>query len=476
MSGSTARMVRTPVVAGSFYPDDPHELTRMVDGFLAQAPTSQDRPSILIAPHAGYVYSGPVAAHSFKQLEGRACDGVIVLGFNHAESYGFDGASIWADGAWRTPLGDVPIDTALARSILAASRHFQVGLDSHTTEHSIEVMLPFLQRVLPGQSFVPISIGEPTLENCQVLAEGLAHAIGDRNVIVVVSTDLSHYPPYTHAARVDRSTVAAVLSLDPLALEAALEETYRLNVPDLRTRMCGHGPVLAAMMLANALGDRRAGLLHYANSGDVPHAGRAQVVGYAAIGFANGDPPALTDADRADLLHLARETLHAHLEGRSLPELQIASPGLRLPRATFVTLRNKHTGDLRGCLGEVFARSEVWESVRHVTVLSAIDDPRFRPMRADEAHDTHIEISVLSPLHRAQSPDEVIVGRHGVQVRRGANRGLFLPQVPLEQGWDRDEYLDALCEMKANLPRDAWRRPDTQLYIFEADVFGEPHD
>ncbi|HJW83956.1 MAG TPA: AmmeMemoRadiSam system protein B, partial [Anaerolineae bacterium] len=282
------RAIRPPAVAGAFYPDDPDELTRMIDGFLAQAHADLDQPSILIAPHAGYVYSGPVAAHAFKQLAGRACDGVVILGFNHAGSYAFDGASIWSEGAWRTPLGDVSIDAGLAQAIRDVGGHFRVGVDAHVTEHSIEVMLPFLQCVMPGRSFVPISIGRPTLDNCRALAEDLVRAIGTRHVIVIASTDLSHYPSYAHAVRVDRSTVAAVLSLDPLALEAAIDEMPDLRIPELHTRLCGQGPVLTAMILAQQLGARRASLLHYANSGDVPHGGRSQVVGYAAIGFAGG--------------------------------------------------------------------------------------------------------------------------------------------------------------------------------------------
>jgi AmmeMemoRadiSam system protein A len=227
------------------------------------------------------------------------------------------------------------------------------------------------------------------------------------------------------------------------------------------------------MMLARHLGAERAELLRYANSGDVPIGGRDRVVGYAAIGFSPGKPPELADSDRVELLRLARETLAANAEGRPQPELRVESPGLHLPRATFVTLRRKTTGELRGCRGEVYARSEVWESVRRVTLLSALDDPRFMALRPDEIAGTHIEISVLSPLRQAESPDEVVVGRHGVLLRRGGYGGLFLPQVPTEQGWDRDTYLDNLCAMKAGLPRDAWRKPDTQLYIFEADVFEE---
>jgi AmmeMemoRadiSam system protein B/AmmeMemoRadiSam system protein A len=467
--------IRYPAVAGSFYPADPDDLTRMVDGYLAGAAAGRTQPSILVAPHAGYIFSGPVAAYTFRQLAGRTCEGVIVLGFNHQYSYAFDGASIWTEGAWHTPLGDVPVDTALAGSILEANAGFQVGLDPHETEHSIEVMLPFLQRVLPGQPFVPISIGRPTLDNCRALAGGIARAIAGKNVMVIASTDLSHYPPYGDAVRVDRETVAAALSLDPLALEAAVEEMPERRVRNLHTRMCGQGPVLTAMMLAHEIGAERAELLRYANSGDAPRGEKDQVVGYAAIGFAIGQPPALTEADRAELLRLARETLQARLSGGTLPDLTIDSEALHLPRATFVTLRHEVTGELRGCRGEVFARSELWESVRRVTGLSALDDPRFPPMQAHEVADTHIEISVLTPLRKVASPDEVIVGRHGVLVRRGMRGGLFLPQVPIEQGWDHDEYLDYLCSMKAGLPSEAWRRPDTHLYVFEADVFEEPH-
>ncbi len=466
--------LRLPAVAGRFYPDDPRQLAQLIDGFLAQAETSDEEATILIAPHAGYVYSGPVAAYAFKPLAGRACDGVIVLGFNHAFSYAFDGASIWTEGAWRTPLGDVPIDTALAESVVDADSRFHVGLDSHATEHSIEVMLPFLQRVLPDRPFVPISIGRPTLDNCRALADGLARAIAGRNVIVVVSTDLSHYPPYAEAVEVDRETLAALLSLDPLALEAALADPPDRAVPNLHTRMCGQGPVLTALQLAHNLGVERTRLLRYANSGDAPEGGRQQVVGYAAIAFARGALPALAGADRAELLRLARETLIDRFADRPLPALRFDSPALHVPRATFVTLRWKATGELRGCRGEIFARSALWESVRRVVVLSAIDDPRFPPMQAPDVAGVRIEISVLTPLRPAQSPEEVIVGRHGVLVQRGLRRGLLLPSVPIEQGWGRDEYLDNLCALKAGLPRDAWRQPETQLYVFEADVFEEP--
>ncbi len=466
--------VRSPAVAGTFYPNDPVVLSRVIDGYLAEATRLDPEPSILIAPHAGYVYSGPVAAHSFKQAIDRDYACVIILGFNHSLSYSFDGAALWADGAWRTPLGDVPIDVDFARAVLDASSVFIADRSTHYDEHSLEVQVPFIQRVLPGVPIVPISMGQPTLENARNVADGLAKVLSQSpKTLVMVSTDLSHYPRYPDAVKVDRGSLNSIVSLDPLALEAYDEEAMSSRTPNLHTTMCGKGPVLTAMMLARLIGAEQVTVIKYANSGDAPEGESDRVVGYAAIEFVKGSPPSLSADDKAALLRLSRATLREYLAARTMPEFKPMSDAMLQPRATFITLRHHHTHDLRGCRGEVFARYPLWESVQRVSILSAIDDPRFSPMTAGELPDVHIEISVLTPLRLARNPDEVVVGRHGVMIRKGGHGGLFLPQVPVEQGWDRDEYLSTLCWMKAGLPADAWRKPDTQLYIFEAEIFEE---
>ncbi len=468
--------VRPPTVAGGFYPANPAQLTQLIDGYLAQAQRLEPEPSILIVPHAGYVYSGGVAAHSFKQALDRGYAHVIILGFNHSYAYSLDGAAVWAAGAWRTPLGDVPIDMALAQKILAsAPAVFNSDRAIHLDEHSLEVQVPFIQRVLPGVPIVPISIGRPTLENAQAIADGLAQVLRETpQTLVVTSTDLSHYPSYPDAVRIDHSSLNAVMSLDPLALDAWDEEALSGRTPNLHTIMCGKGPVLVSMLLARSLGAEQVNIVRYANSGDVPEGARDRVVGYAAIEFVRGQPPALTAEDKTTLLKLARETLAEYLSHHTHPHFEPATLAVQQPRATFVTLRHKDTHDLRGCRGEVFARYPLWESVQHVSILSATDDPRFSPMTYGELADMHIEISVLTPMRLARHPEEVIVGKHGVMIRRGGRGGLFLPQVPVEQGWDRDEYLSTLCWMKAGLPADAWRKPGTQLYLFEAEIFEEP--
>jgi AmmeMemoRadiSam system protein A len=288
----------------------------------------------------------------------------------------------------------------------------------------------------------------------------------------VTSTDLSHFPPYQDAVRVDRATIDAVLSLDPSALDAWDEEAMSRRTTDLHTTMCGKGPVLVSMLLARRIGADQVKLLRYANSGDVPAGERDSVVGYAAIEFVR--LAALNAEDKAVLLKLARDTLDQYLSERQLPAFTPTSAIMRQPRATFVTLRHKHTHELRGCKGEIEARYPLWESVQQTSLSSALEDPRFPPVRHEELAELHIEISVLTPMRLASSPDEVIVGRHGVLIRRGERGGLFLPQVPVEQGWDRDEYLSTLCWMKAGLPADAWRKKDVQLYLFEAEIFEEP--
>jgi hypothetical protein len=475
MATKLANEVRSPAVAGAFYPANPLQLTQQIDGYLAAAQRLDPEPSIIIVPHAGYVYSGGVAAHGFKQALNRGYASVIILGFSHSYAYSFDGASIWPSGAWHTPLGDVAIDAALAQKILeAAPRVFTTDRSIHLDEHSLEVEVPFIQRVLPGVPIVPISIGRPTLENAQAIADALAQVLRDSpRTLVVTSTDLSHYPRYQDAVRVDHASINAVVSLDPLALEAWDEEALSSHTPNLHTTMCGKGPVMVSMLLARNIGAEQVNVIHYANSGDVPEGEHGRVVGYTAIEFVRGRPPALTADDKAALLKLARNTLAEYLTTRTRPPYEPASAAQEQPRATFVTLRHKHTHDLRGCRGEVFARYPLWESVQRVSILSATDDPRFRPLTHDELADMHLEISVLTPMRLARSPDEVIVGQHGVMIRKGGHGGLFLPQVPEEQGWDHDEYLSTLCWMKAGLPADAWRKPGTQLYIFEAEIFEE---
>ncbi len=463
-------IVRRPAVAGQFYPADPDELRATVDNLLAQAVKSGPDPVALISPHAGYVFSGGVAAQSFKHAEGVDYSTIVVLGTNHTDPAA-RGLAIWPQGAFAMPMGDVRVDSELARALMDACDLITFQRSAHTAEHSIEVQLPFLQRVQPGKPIVPIIVAEASLAVCQALAQALAAALKDRRALVVASSDLSHYPRYTDAVRVDRASLAAVASLDPMALEASIEETMDKGIPDLHTCMCGEGPILATMMYARAAGAEQVDVLKYANSGDAEHGDKHRVVGYAAVRFAQGAAPGLGEEDKQQLLYLARETLNEYLTTGKKPTPHVTSPALLQPRATFVTLRRRDTGELRGCRGEILAREPLVESVQNMAIASATDDPRFPHVVAGEVADLHIEISALTPM-KPIKPEEVVVGRHGLMITKGFNSGLLLPQVPIEQGWDRSEYLRGLC-YKAWLPENAWKARDTQLYGFEAEVWGE---
>ena len=182
-------------------------------------------------------------------------------------------------------------------------------------------------------------------------------------------------------------------------------------------------------------------------------------------------PPDLSADDKAELLRLAREALELYLREESFPVADSPSSAMAQPRATFVTLRDRATQDLRGCRGETVARQPLVESVMHMAVASATDDPRFPPVAADEVADLHIEISALTPMTPI-TPDEIEVGRHGLLIRKAGRSGLLLPQVPLPYGWNREQFLAALCQ-KAGLPDNAWRFADAELYGFECEVWEE---
>jgi len=232
--------------------------------------------------------------------------------------------------------------------------------------------------------------------------------------------------------------------------------------------MCGEGPVLTAMAYAKRIGAVHARLLRYANSSDVPYGRKDHVVGYAAIRFAREPDPPLGEEDRRTLLGIAREAVEHAVQGKPLPELRVSSPALWLPGACFVTLTKG--GHLRGCRGEIWPRSDLAHAVQRVAVLSALDDPRFPPVTVEELPHLEYEISVLSPLRPVERIEEITIGRDGLFILAGGRTGLLLPQVPVEQGWDRETFLRALC-LKAGLPEDAWQWPDTRLLRFEAEVF-----
>jgi len=471
--------IRQPAVAGAFYPGDAGELARMVDDLLAGAkpPELPEPPAALVVPHAGYMYSGGVAAHAYALLRGRKYERVVVISPSHVDAFGF--AAIYDGDAYATPLGRIPVDKAFAAKLAHAGSGLQLSSRGHETrgergEHALEVQLPFLQRLLGEFRLVPVVMGDQRYEACRALGTALAKTIQGSDTLIVASSDLSHFHRYEDAVRLDRRVLKAIEEWDYFTMARNFEQNI--------WEACGGGPIVAAMIAAERLGARRAQVLKYANSGDVT-GDRSQVVGYAAVAFvkaakaaADGDglpesEYSLGPEERKELLWLARKSVETAVRERRLYEGPAPRrPALLEDRGAFVTLKKR--GSLRGCIGYIFPMKPLYLTVRDVAALAALRDERFPPVTTAELDQLEYEISVLSPLRRVLTVEEIVVGKHGLVVRRGDQEGLLLPQVATEQRWDRRTFLEQSC-LKAGLPPAAWRDPETDVFRFTAFVFGE---
>lgn len=473
--------VRKSAVAGSFYPRDPETLRRDIELFLSQVPRVRlaGRPLVLIEPHAGYIYSGRVAAYGYRLIRGMNIRTVAVLSPSHMEYFPF--ASVYDGDAYETPFGRIEIDKDVARTLAAAApRHIRlserghVHLGTHRQEHALEVQLPFLQVVLDGFRIVPIVMGDQDWDLCSSVGNALAPHMSRTDFLVVVSSDLSHFHGYDTASDLDGLFCDLLGDLDA----RRLYESVRKN----ECEACGAGPVIASVIAGKRSGASGCRVLHAANSGDVTGE-RESVVGYAAAVIEGGPPQAadeieeeetklaeLSADDRARLLDVARSAVARAVGLPAEPPAGVPSSALAEPRGAFVTL--KIGGKLRGCIGMLDTAAPLEKTVEDMARAAALEDPRFRPLDAGELPRLEVEISVLTPLRPVGSIDDIVVGVHGLVVEWGGFRGLLLPQVASEMGWDAETFLANTCQ-KAGLPPDAWRREDTRIYSFSAVVFGE---
>lgn len=465
--------VREPAVAGQFYPGQPDSLRRSVEEFLQRgnepAPESPD-PLALLCPHAGYMYSGGVAAGSYRQVMGKSLDTVIVVSPSHRVP--FHGVSIWPRGAYRTPLGLVPVDEERSEALLESSSLIKSFPEAHAGEHALEVQLPFLQVSLaPGWKLVGLVMGSQDPQTAKELAKAIKTAMCGRNFLLVASSDLSHFHSAPSAEEMDRRALRYMEMVDPEGLWAEASRG--------RVEACGLGPVMTALYLAREEGIGKGELLGYAHSGHVS-GDLTRVVGYGAMCWRKqvkgkteartrvGVDLGLTQSEKDLLKQIAAQSIVSGLEGKPAPLVEDIPPRLKEPRGAFVTLEKDHR--LRGCIGFIQATRQLHETVRDMARAAAFDDPRFPPLRKEEWPKISIEISVLTPLKRIQEVSEIQVGTHGLYVVRGSRRGLLLPQVAAQYGWDREQFLEQTC-LKAGLPPDAWKDKKTEIYVFSADVF-----
>jgi hypothetical protein len=469
--------IKEPAVAGGFYPADSAELAREIDRYLAQAQpeaAAGERPLALLVPHAGIMYSGWIAGYSYKLLQKIQPATIIIIGPSHRVS--FSGVSVYDRGYFRTPLGLLPVDTVLARKIGAESEDIFFFPEAFAHEHNIEVQLPFVQRACPGAKVVPLIMGSQSPAEVCLLREALFKILPDAEAMLIGSTDLSHYHPVEQAVTLDEVCMQDVRAL---AGDRLLQ-----HLAAGKTEMCGGGPAAVVMMVAKKLGADVGRILQYGDSGDTGPKDKSSVVGYLAAALVDtSSRPAQekqSNQDKRDvmelsleqktrLLHVARETIAHYLATGTVKEWADDDPDLAVPSGAFVTL--KKAGQLRGCIGQVEATAPLLEAVAHCAVSSAVRDPRFPPVTADELPELHIEISVMTKPEPIANIDEIVVGRDGLIIEKGLHRGLLLPQVPVEWGWDREEFLQHLCR-KAGLGPEEYKSGATIL-SFQALVFGE---
>ena len=478
VDGAGEQKVRVAAVAGSFYPADPKELSAMIDDMLAHATPAPVDGTILaaVAPPAGYPYSGPVAAWTYAALKGHKYSRVVVIAPSHYVAFGF--SSIYDGDAYETPLGTIPIDKEFARQLTKMSSTIRFSEQGHTPtsaggEHAIEVQLPWLQKVLGNFQLVPIVMGDQSYESSRALGVALAKMIeADKkggDTLILASSDLSHYHPYDQAEIIDHKTLHALESWDYFSMSRNFET---------RTwEACGGAPIVAAMIYAERMGANKAEVLRYANSGDTS-GDHSRVVGYSADLFvktsgsaAEEAPFSLTDQEKSELLALARKSAeYAVQTNKPYDPPASTSETLNREYGAFVTLTE--AGMLRGCIGYTSPIKPLYITVRDTAAYAALRDPRFRPVAASELSQLEYEISVLSPLRRVTDIEQIKVGRDGLLMKNGDSEGLLLPQVPVEQKWNRQTFLEQTCA-KAGMHTDCWKDENTDIFKFTAVVFGE---
>lgn len=468
---------RQPVVAGRFYPSDPKELRATLKELFAKAQSrNSEDVAAIISPHAGYIFSGEVAASSFNQIDpDQKFDNIFIIASSHQVS--FNGASVYNRGDYLTPLGRVKVNTTLANQLIRDNPVFVFNPEADRSEHSLEVQVPFLQYHMKQElKVVPIVIGSQSEQTCKKIAQALKPYFNQHNLFVF-STDFSHYPAYEDARRADKATCDAIVTGNPQKLSDFLKEYESKKVPNLVTNLCGWTSVMTLMYLTSSTGEYHYNPVRYLNSGDGPYGDKSQVVGYwsivvtrdksssAAAGFS------FSKEDQTTLLKVARETLEKYLNERKMPDFNPArfAPTLNIRAGAFVTL--KEQGALRGCIGRFSSEQPLWRLVSELSVSSATEDTRFQPVVSGELKRLNIEISVLSPMKKISSPDEIILGKHGIYIKKGYYSGTFLPQVATETGWSVEEFLGHCSRDKAGLGWDGWK--DAELFTYEAFVFGE---
>jgi AmmeMemoRadiSam system protein B/AmmeMemoRadiSam system protein A len=471
---------RKPVAAGRFYPADKQTLTEDISGFYShcrKTPSSWNVRAI-ISPHAGYDFSGKIAAEAFHSIPaGTIYKNIFIIGSSHIML--FDGASVYDEGDFITPLGKVAVNREIADQIKNSSKVFDFPVNAHIQEHSIEVQIPFIQVYFkPVPPIVPIIIGTNNESTIRKIADALRPYFTTDNLFVI-SSDFSHYPSYTDANRIDSITAKGIETGDPSKFLYTLKSNANEYVPGLATSMCGWTSGLTLLYLIE--GDRDIEIKHidYCNSGDSKYGNKQEVVGYHAFSIIDKKEKterkddetsdiSFTKAEKIQLFRIAENSIRTMLYEHKRITLDEKDMGLDLKRqlGAFVTL--KVNGALRGCIGRFISSDPLYLVVRESAISSAFEDPRFPPLTKEEFPKIEMEITVLGPLKRISDPSEIRLGRDGIYIKKGMRSGTMLPQVATENKWTVEQFLGYTARDKAGIGWTGWK--DAELYTYEGVV------
>lgn len=482
-SVSIAQGVRPAARSGQFYPSNKIELKELLDEYLTEAKPVDIQGDIygVWVPHAGYMFSGQIAANAYQALRGRQYDVIIIIGPSH--HVGLLGASVALYDAFETPLGKVSVDLDLAKKLVQSSSAINDNREAHEYEHAIEVQLPFIQTVLPNTPIVPMVIGRVSLNTCKSIANTIHKATKDKHVLIIASSDMSHYPTYKDAYEVDLTMMDAIMNFDVDKVANVEKYLMRKGIQGLECLLCGAEALYTTMYVSEKKGCKQVQLLPYANSGDVSGE-RYRVVGYGAALFykENGkkqklggqgvDVLNLSANETKQLFQIARESILNALEKKPQKTYQVEGGNLTKKRGVFVTLANHD--QLRGCIGHFGQDTPLYQLVQEMAVAAAVQDYRFvyHPVTVAEMEHIDIKISILSSLKPIKSIDEIQIGKHGIWIKKGHHSGTYLPEVATEQGWNVQQFLEHCAVEKAGLDENTWQK-DAEIYIYSSTILSE---
>jgi AmmeMemoRadiSam system protein B/AmmeMemoRadiSam system protein A len=467
---------RRPAVAGTFYPAGKQELELSLKELFSNAKPAQleGRVQSLIVPHAGYPFSGKVAASGYKSIsKDTEYKNIFIIASSHKEQ--FRGASVYASGNYATPLGEARVNLEIANALIEGNEEISFYKQAHDREHSIEVQVPFIQyHFKDTPPIIPIVMGSSSISAARDLAAALLPYYIPENLFII-SSDFSHYPDYENAKRIDGLTGDAIVKKDPEHFYNMLGKNSREPVQNLSTPCCGWSSIMTMLYMSERRENLKISPILYQNSGDTPIGDKERVVGYWAIaGHELPHEPltfVLDENDKKALLEISRKTLETYLRSGNVPSIPASEiPKIaKEPAGAFISLYMG--GRLRGCIGNFSPETPLYLVVQEMTLAAASRDHRFVPVEVTELEYIDIEISVLTPLQKISSIEEFQLGKHGIYMVKDGRSGTYLPQVGSGSEWSKEEFLGHCAREKAGIGWDGWKEAD--LYVYEAIVFGE---